>query len=251
MVLRSFGYDDVSVGYYIVGNRSPLDVGREGVTSCDLYIAILGESYGYVPRENNPDGRSISELEYELAVELSKPRLIFAVDIRQWTSTLSRDPDLRNVAFHTRVRRTDVVRSVTSPTTLQNALREALGNLHRGRLHTTPAAPSPQTTPQTIALIRSLTDSPERIARLLASIVLADRSRLALLESPNTAGVADALSSHNAQSAEGVATIIGRMDDERFEPDPLWLAWITHIHRERLTEVGTEILRVSGLGGLE
>lgn len=59
--------------------------------------------------------------------------------------------------------------------------------------------------------------------------------------------MADALSSQNAQSADGVAALIGRMNDEPFEPDPLWLAWITRIHRERLDEIRAEVLRVSGL----
>ena len=47
----------------------------EDVASCDLYIGIIGLRYGYVPAFKNPDGKSITELEYEAAG--NRPRLIF------------------------------------------------------------------------------------------------------------------------------------------------------------------------------
>jgi hypothetical protein len=242
MVLRNFGYEDVSMEYDVREEIRPLELSLDEVARCDLYVALIAWRYGYIPRENNPRGLSITELEYERAVELEKTRLIFVVNppTKGKPYTVDKDP-LRISAFRERVLRENAVRSVTSPRALQDVLTRALANLDARPLST------PRLSPETVALIRSLAASPERIARLLASIVLADRSRLALLESPNTAGVADALTSQNAQRPDGVAALIGRMNDEPFEPDPLWLAWITRIHRERLDEIGAEVLRVSGL----
>lgn len=221
-VLRDFGYEDIF--------RADLDA----LAACDLYVAIIGWHYN-----------SRRELEYDRAWQLGKPRLTFIVDPKvRWTPSQSDKDRLSISRFHDRIRGNDVVRFFTGLNTLRSALKKALEDLSGTQPHPAPTAPSPQTT----ALIQSLTGSPERIARLLACMVLADRSRLGLLESPNTAGVADALTSLNARSADGLATFIGRMDDEPFEPDPLWLAWITNIHRERLTEISSEILRVSGLG---
>jgi formylglycine-generating enzyme required for sulfatase activity len=54
----------------------------EDVAACDLYIGILGLRYGYVPTSGfrNPKKLSITELEYQHAVERKKPRLIFIKD---------------------------------------------------------------------------------------------------------------------------------------------------------------------------
>lgn len=242
MVLRRFGYEDVSMEYYFPEEKRPFEASLQELAASDLYVAIIGWRYGYIPKENNPRGLSITELEYTQAVELRKTRLVFAMDSATKAKPSAIDKDQRRISeFRERVFHENIVEFFTSPRTLQDALTAALANLDaRGRV-------TPRLSPETIALIRSLAESPERIARLLASIVLADRSRLALLESPNTAGVADALTSQNAQRPDGVAALIDRMNDEPFEPDPLWLAWITRIHRERLDEIGAEVLRVSGL----
>src|ERR1051325_883626 len=43
----------------------------------DLYILVLAYRYGYVPSVNNPSGISITEAEYNRAVERKIPRLVF------------------------------------------------------------------------------------------------------------------------------------------------------------------------------
>lgn len=45
------------------------------VAECDLFVLLLGPTYGNCPKNT---GKSYTELEYEKAIELSKPRLIFA-----------------------------------------------------------------------------------------------------------------------------------------------------------------------------
>lgn len=93
-------------------------------------------------------------------------------------------------------------------------------------------------------IAHNLDVSPERLAKLLAGIVLSDRTRLSLLEQPSSAGVLDYLRSQKRDDAAGVAELARR--EIAFEPDPLWLAWITSIHRDRLTEIGEELLSIAG-----
>jgi hypothetical protein len=45
------------------------------VRKCDLYIGILGQRYGYVPPENNPEEKSITELEYEACCTPGLPQI--------------------------------------------------------------------------------------------------------------------------------------------------------------------------------
>ena len=52
----------------------------EDVAASDLYVAIFAHRYGYIPDQDNPDGRSITELEYRHARALGKPCLVFLLD---------------------------------------------------------------------------------------------------------------------------------------------------------------------------
>lgn len=37
--------------------------------------------YGYVPKNDNPQGKSITEMEYDKAVDAKRPKLAFMLDI--------------------------------------------------------------------------------------------------------------------------------------------------------------------------
>lgn len=50
------------------------------VDEADIYVGLFAHRYGYVPKENNPRQISITEMEYERAVERNIPRLIFLMD---------------------------------------------------------------------------------------------------------------------------------------------------------------------------
>ena len=52
-------------------------VSLEMVDRADIYLGIFAHRYGYVPKENNPRRISITEMEYDRAVERKIPRLIF------------------------------------------------------------------------------------------------------------------------------------------------------------------------------
>ena len=50
------------------------------VDDADIYLGVFAHRYGYVPKENNPQQISITEMEYNYAVERKIPRLIFIID---------------------------------------------------------------------------------------------------------------------------------------------------------------------------
>lgn len=50
---------------------------RDDVTSCAVYVGILGLRYGYRPPGDNPDGKSITELELEAARQKGLDLLLF------------------------------------------------------------------------------------------------------------------------------------------------------------------------------
>lgn len=50
------------------------------VEEADIYVGVFAHRYGYVPHENNPQQISVTEMEYDRAVERKIPRLIFNID---------------------------------------------------------------------------------------------------------------------------------------------------------------------------
>ncbi len=50
------------------------------VDEADIYVGVFAHRYGYVPKDNNPQKISITEMEYNRAVERKIPRLIFVID---------------------------------------------------------------------------------------------------------------------------------------------------------------------------
>jgi hypothetical protein len=47
----------------------------EDVDACDLYVLIVGHRYGFQPPEENPEGLSITHLEFRRAGQSHKPRI--------------------------------------------------------------------------------------------------------------------------------------------------------------------------------
>src|SRR5437764_1006322 len=50
------------------------------VDEADIYLGVFAHRYGYVPKENNLQEISVTEMEYNRAVERKIPRLIFVMD---------------------------------------------------------------------------------------------------------------------------------------------------------------------------
>jgi hypothetical protein len=47
----------------------------DDVDGCDLYVLILGDRYGFVPEDGNPEGLSITHLEFRRAGQSRVPRI--------------------------------------------------------------------------------------------------------------------------------------------------------------------------------
>jgi tetratricopeptide (TPR) repeat protein len=79
-VLRELGHDVVAMEDYVAGDQRPLDRCLGDVAASDVYIGIFAYRYGYIPEQDNPGERSITELEYRHAGTHGKPRLIFLLE---------------------------------------------------------------------------------------------------------------------------------------------------------------------------
>jgi hypothetical protein len=79
-VLRQLGHDAAAMEDYVATDRRPLARCLADVAACDVYVGVFGHRYGYVPVDDNPDRRSITELECRHAAALGIPRLIFLLD---------------------------------------------------------------------------------------------------------------------------------------------------------------------------
>ena len=76
-VLRQLGHDVVAMEDYVAADARPLQKCLADVASCDAYVGLIGFRYGYVPTDDNPEGKSITELEYRASEKQGKPRLVF------------------------------------------------------------------------------------------------------------------------------------------------------------------------------
>lgn len=75
--LRKMEHTVIGMEDYVAADVRPLDKCLLDVARSDVYVGVFAWRYGFVPDEGNPDGRSITELEYRKAVEAGKPRLVF------------------------------------------------------------------------------------------------------------------------------------------------------------------------------
>lgn len=65
---------------YVAKDERPKTVCLGDVAQCDIYIGLFAWRYGFVPKEENPDARSITELEYREARARGRECLIFLLD---------------------------------------------------------------------------------------------------------------------------------------------------------------------------
>jgi tetratricopeptide (TPR) repeat protein len=102
------------------------------VEAADIYVGVFANRYGYVPKVNNPDQVSVTEMEYNRAVERKIERLIFIMD-KTHPITVD-DVEIENAAklkaFKERVGAENIVRFFKSPADLR---AEAINSLSKLR----------------------------------------------------------------------------------------------------------------------
>ena len=64
-----------AVDSYLPDSDTVRDSCLEDVAACDLYVLIVGHRYGFQPPEDNPEGLSITQLEFRRAGECGIPRV--------------------------------------------------------------------------------------------------------------------------------------------------------------------------------
>ena len=84
---------------YVPDSHTVRDGCLNDVSGCDAYVLILGHRYGHVPQDRNPEGYSITELEYRCAVAEELPCVVLTPKgVRNIAVT-----DLVNPAVYARV----------------------------------------------------------------------------------------------------------------------------------------------------
>jgi Domain of unknown function (DUF4062) len=124
------GAATIDMKYFTSSDQPPAEVCRQAIRDSDIYVAIVGFIYGS-PVRDQPD-KSYTELEFDTATELGKPRLVFLLgDDTPGTKELYVDLEYgdRQQAFRSRLRDSGITISiVTNPHELQAGLAQALLN---------------------------------------------------------------------------------------------------------------------------
>jgi len=83
-ILEVFLFEDIPAG-----DRKPDDIYLGEVAACDIYLAILGNEYGW----KNENGKSPTELEFDHATKTRRERLVFV----KGDDDRKRDPDMADL----------------------------------------------------------------------------------------------------------------------------------------------------------
>jgi hypothetical protein len=78
--LRRMQHDVIAMEDYVARDDRPLAQCLADVARSDLYVGLFAWRYGFIPKQDNPRGLSITELEYREAETRSIPRLVFLLD---------------------------------------------------------------------------------------------------------------------------------------------------------------------------
>jgi len=78
-MLDQMRHTSVAMEAYVARDARVADQCLDDVARCDIYMGIFGWRYGYVPASANLERLSVTEMEYQYARKLNKPRLLFMV----------------------------------------------------------------------------------------------------------------------------------------------------------------------------
>jgi len=106
LALRKARYDVTMMEEYAARDEI-VEVACQGdVSGCGAYVGLFAWRYGYVPEDNNPESKSVTELEYSAAAQKQIPCLLFLLkDDAEWPKEW-KDADLaRIIDLRTRLRK--------------------------------------------------------------------------------------------------------------------------------------------------
>jgi len=92
--LRKAGYEVKMMEEYTARDQVVEVACKDDVVASDVYVGIFAWRYGYVPEDDNPERKSVTEIEHSAAVAKPIPCLLFLIkDGARWPekSTLVRN----------------------------------------------------------------------------------------------------------------------------------------------------------------
>jgi hypothetical protein len=114
-------------------DAGPIKFCRKRVRAADIYVGLIGLYRGWEPTEDNPDKRSITEMEYDWACEPpAKPRLLYITpnDFPALEPASQKGPATRQAKFRRRLLAAHVVdqKNFRNPDALSAAVLCGLNN---------------------------------------------------------------------------------------------------------------------------
>lgn len=125
--LRKNGYDVIAMEDYVAADERPVSRCLADVRACDLYVGLFGRRFGYVPEGET---RSVTELEYQEAVDKRIPRLCFVLAEDAESDPADADDPARAEALRRRIQQETLTASFRGP---EDLAVEVLSALHRRR----------------------------------------------------------------------------------------------------------------------
>ena len=143
----ALGYRVVAMEEFGAQDGNAAGISLKEIAPCDVFVGVYARRYGYVPKQAET---SVTEMEYDEAKRLGKPRLVFVVapDYREHPLLQQqRDDDdaaqgLRLRAFVSRLGEERVHDTFTDPTHLAERVRFALSKWEGWRCPVPPEPPA-------------------------------------------------------------------------------------------------------------
>ena len=106
LAMRKAQYDVMMMEEYVARDQLVEFACQGDVVSCDAYVGLFAWRYGHIPENNNPAGKSVTEMEYTSA-EDKITRLVFILkDEAEWPAELKDDDLTRIKEFRKNLKKT-------------------------------------------------------------------------------------------------------------------------------------------------